>query len=100
MQAILRGYDVNPATWFYLSLLLIVALFFRFSRVWSLRNFDLGLLLSASPGLLLVEADPSLRTLGYSWLFAVSGLLLLRLLLDTVLTRRPQFAQNLNGAGM
>lgn len=104
MEAILRGYNVNPATWFYLSLLLIIALFFRFSRVWSLRNFDLGLLLSASPGLLLVEAgnegDPTLRTLGYSWLFAVSGVLLIRLLFDTVLTRRPQFAQNLNGAGM
>lgn len=104
MEAILRGYYVNPATWFYLSLLLIVAVFFRFSRLWSLRNFDLGLLLSTSPGLLLVEAggqgDTTLRTVGYSWLFAISGVLLIRLLMDTVLTRRPQFAQNLNGAGL
>ncbi len=104
MDVILRGYSVNPATWFYLSLLLIVAVFFRFSRLWSLRNFDLALLLSSSPGLLLVEAggqgDTTLRTVGYSWLFAISGVLLVRLLMDTVLTRRPQFAQNLNGAGM
>jgi hypothetical protein len=104
MEAILRGYSVNAATWFYLSLLLTVAIFFRFSRLWSLRNFDLGLLLFTSPGLLLVEAgnegDPTLRTVGFSWLFAASGVLLVRLLMDTVLTRRPQFAQNLNGAGM
>ncbi len=104
MEAILRGYSVNPATWFYLSLLLIVAIFFRFSRLWSLRNFDLGLLLATSPGLLLVEAgfegDAQFQIWGYSWLFGISALLLLRLLMDTVLTRRPQFAQNLNGAGM
>jgi len=104
MESILRGYSVTPATWFYLSLLLIIAVYFRFSRLWSLRNIDLGLLLSTSPGLLLVEAgnvgDPTFRTVGYSWLFAVSALLLVRLLMDTVLTRRPQFAQNLNGAGM
>ncbi len=105
MDAILRGYSVNPATWFYLSLLLIIAIFFRFSRLWSLRNFDLGLLLSASPGLLLVESggkvgETDFRVLGYSWLFVVSGILLVRLLVDTILTRRPQFAQNLNAAGM
>ncbi|QDT56146.1 hypothetical protein Pan44_41970 [Caulifigura coniformis] len=104
MESILRGYSVTPATWFYLSLLLIVAVYFRFSRLWSLRNFDLGLLLSTSPGLLLVEAgnegDQTLRTVGYTWLFAVSAVLLVRLLMDTALTRRPQFAQNLNGAGM
>jgi hypothetical protein len=104
MESILRGYTVTPATWFYLSLLLIVAIYFRFSRLWSLRNFDLALLLATSPGLLLVEAGyeggPTLRTVGYSWLFAVSAVLLVRLLMDTVLTRRPQFAQNLNGAGM
>jgi len=104
MESILRGYSVTPATWFYLSLLLIVAVYFRFSRLWSLRNFDLALLLSTSPGLLLVEAgnegDQTLRTVGYTWLFAVSAVLLVRLLMDTALTRRPQFAQNLNGAGM
>src|SRR5436190_6149963 len=104
MESILRGYTVTPATWFYLSFLLIVAIYFRFSRLWSLRNFDLALVLATSPGLLLVEAgnegNPAFRTFGYSWLFAVSAVLLVRLLMDTVLTRRPQFAQNLNGAGM
>jgi hypothetical protein len=105
MDFFLRGYSVSPATWFYLSLLLIIAVFFRFNRFWSLRNLDLGLLLSASPGLLMVEAgmgdgDPKFKTLGYTWLFAVSALILVRLLLDSALTRRPQFAQNLNGAGL
>jgi hypothetical protein len=101
MDVVLRGYSVNPATWFYLSLLLIIAVFFRFNRFWSLRNLDLGLLLSTSPGLLLVEAgSPVYQTVGYSWLFAVSAVILVRLLADSALTRRPQFAQNLNGAGL
>ena len=30
----------NPTTWFYLSGLLAVALFFKFSRVFSVRNLD------------------------------------------------------------
>lgn len=102
MDTFLTGYNVSPATWFYLSFLLIIAVFFRFNRFWSIRNFDLALLLSASPGLLFLEsgADEQMQTLGYTWLFGVSALILVRLLLDSVLTRRPQFAQNLNGAGL
>ena len=34
-------YRVNPTTWFYLSSLLSIALFFKFNRVWSVRNLDL-----------------------------------------------------------
>ena len=52
MDSFPPGYDLSPATWFYLSLVLIVAVFFRFSRFWSLRNFDLGLLLAAPAGYL------------------------------------------------
>ena len=77
MDYILQGYQVNEATWFYLSLLLIVAVFFRFNRLWSLRNADLILLLSISPGLLLLNS--SQPTFGYAWLFVCTGLLLLRL---------------------
>ncbi|MBX3443692.1 MAG: hypothetical protein KF774_14890 [Planctomyces sp.] len=103
MDIILRGYSVNAATWFYLSLLLIIAVFFRFNRIWSVRNLDLGLLLACSPGLLLIEAgDPGshVQALGYSTLFAASACILIRLLADTGFTRRPQFTQNLNGAGL
>jgi hypothetical protein len=96
MQSI-PGYDVSDETWFYLSLLLIVAVLFRFGRIWSLRNMDLILLLSLSPGLLLVREQP---TFGYSWLFAVTGLLLIRLFCDGLFTRRPRLEPNLNAAGL
>ena len=98
MDYILNGYQVNEATWFYLSLLLIVAVFFRFNRLWSLRNADLVLLLSISPGLLLLNS--SRPTLGYAWLFVCTGLLLLRLFLDPVFKRRPLLEQNLNASGL
>ena len=100
MEEVLRGYQVNAPTWFYLSLLLILAVFYKFGRVWSVRNFDLALLLSLAPGLLFVRANSSGSAFGYCWLFAVSGLLLLRLMLDSVFTRRPRLEQNLNPAGL
>jgi hypothetical protein len=97
MGVILRGYAVNDATWFYLSLLLILAVFFRFNRVLSLRNLDLALLLSIAPGLLLVQRGSDF---GYGWLFVVTGGLLLRLFSDSFWKRRPLLEQNLNPAGL
>ena len=97
MGDILTGYHVSDATWFYLSLLLVIAVFFRFGRVWSLRNLDLILLLSISPGLLLVSQHANV---GYVWLFVVTALLLLRLFCDSLLERRPRLEQNLNMPGM
>ena len=35
------GYSLNDSTWFYLSFLLILAVYFKFSRFWSIRNVDL-----------------------------------------------------------
>jgi hypothetical protein len=98
MDSILPGYDVTPATWIYLSLVLVIAVFFRFNRLWSLRNIDLLLFLAASPGLYLVEKTEH-TGLGYSWLFSVSGLFLVRLLVDPLLRRRPHLGQNLNSQG-
>ena len=46
---------VEPATWFYLSSLLMIGLFFKFSRLWSVRNLDLILLILLAPGLLFVH---------------------------------------------
>lgn len=102
MDSILRGYHVNNSTWLYLSFLLILAVYFKFSRLWSVRNLDVLLLLSISPGLLLVEEDlpPSVVSFGYVWLFAVSALLLIRALYDGLITRRPRLEQNMNAAGM
>jgi len=105
MDEILTGYDVNEPTWFYLSFLLITAVFFKFGRIWSLRNVDLVLLLLISPGLLILQGgddigDGVLKDYGYVWMFSITGLLLVRMFFDTALTRRPQLGQNLNTAGM
>ncbi len=54
MSELLFQYEkVNPTTWAYLSSLLMVGLYFKFSRFWSVRNLDLVLLILLAPGLLL-----------------------------------------------
>lgn len=102
MGQILRGYALNDPTWFYLSFLLILAVYFKFSRFWSIRNLDLVLLLLISPGLLLVRIkdDAGVAAFGYVWLFAATALLLVRALTDGLIIRRPRFEQNMNAAGM
>ena len=158
---------VAPSTWAYLSSLLMLALFFKFNRFWSVRNFDLCLIILLAPGLLLIEGgrqweaqnksvavsasdlaqspeknippsasqlsgDSELETansqdqelpegeqkgagekelnldskgvvwqrLGYYWLFSIGGLILIRMLIDPSLTRRPQLEPNLAIGGM
>mgnify|MGYP007073180929 CR=1 FL=1 len=54
MHQFLYQYDLNPTTWVYLSSLLIVAIFFKFSRLLSIRNFDLLGLLAIAPGVLML----------------------------------------------
>lgn len=107
MSDILFHYEkVNPTSWAYLSSLLMLALFFKFTRVWSLRNLDLLTLISLAPGLLLVqyglenpEATRILK-IGFLWLLADGIVLLVRLLLDTALVRRPVLEPNLSSAGL
>ncbi len=112
MSEILFQYEkVNPTSWAYLSSLLTLALFFKFNRVFSLRNLDLFLLILIAPGLLLVQwsfenegTEPKfalqMQQLGFLWLFAVQALLMARLLLDTAIVRRPHLEPNLNAAGL
>jgi hypothetical protein len=99
MNLLPQGFDLDGPTWFYLSLLLIIAVFFRFHRVWSLRNVDLGLLLAISPGLILIDGGRNTAA-GEYLLVTMSAVLLVRLLLDSLLTRRPHTTQNLNPAGL
>ncbi len=172
MRDILFQYEqVAPSTWVYLSSLLLIALFFKFNRVWSVRNLDLILLILLAPGLLLVHVgrdferealethrarlaalDPEqaverilesggqengpdeaeagedapadalltewnleelppdlandfeygrkIERAGFIWLFLVSGLLLIRLLVDPMMVRRPLLEPNLTIGGM
>lgn len=46
---------IDPTTWAYVSSILILIVFFKFSRVWSVRNFDLILLVLLAPGLILTQ---------------------------------------------
>src|SRR5215471_2193214 len=45
----------NATTWFYFSFLLAVALFFKFSRFLSVRNWDVLTLFLLVPGLLMLQ---------------------------------------------
>ncbi|MHB0961449.1 MAG: SHD1 domain-containing protein [Pirellulaceae bacterium] len=62
MNEILFHYEkIDPTTWAYLASLLIIGLFFKFGRFWSVRNLDLLLLILLAPGLLLVSEGQKTR---------------------------------------
>ena len=67
-------HEVFPTTWVYLSSLLMVGLFFKFGRFWSVRNLDLLLLILLAPGLLLVYFGFEMRSPGvdFSGAFAIA----------------------------
>jgi hypothetical protein len=89
----------NAASWFYFSGLLAVALFFKFSRLLSMRNLDVLTLFLLVPGLLLLlEGDKDYW--GYLWLLGASGYYLVRCLVDLALVRRPALSPNLNLSGL
>src|ERR1700688_2508073 len=46
----------NATTWFFFSFLLAMALFFKFSRLLSVRNLDIVMIFLLVPGLLVVQA--------------------------------------------
>ena len=71
MQNFLTGYQLSDATWLYLSFVLILAVYFKFSRLWSLRNLDLLLLLMISPGLLMLRSGEEWQAWGTWWLMGV-----------------------------
>lgn len=107
MSELLFQYErVNPTSWAYLSSLLVIALFFKFNRVFCVRNLDLLLVVLLAPGLLCIELalrgrpDVSVERIGYVWLLAVNGLLLARMLYDTSMVRRPLLEPNMTGGGL
>src|SRR4051794_39057923 len=129
MEAVFTEFQkLNGTTWFYLSTLLAIAVFFRFNRFFCLRNWDLITLCLMVPGLLatarvdrrmlqiledarsqseVVAALPSMEPdalvelqYGYIWLFAITGYLCIRCVVDLFLARRPRLAPNLDVAGL
>ncbi len=87
-----------PTTWFYLSSLMILVVFFRFNRIWSIRNIDLLGLIALAPGLLFLAMGEEYT--GYSWLYAIGILLFIRLWIDPFLVRRPLLEPNLALSGL
>ena len=106
MSEFLSGYErLEPTTWAYLSAILIIALFFKFNRILSVRNLDLILLLLLAPGLICVRTgiednSKGLELFGYWWLFGVNAILLLRALWDSAMVRRPLLEPNMNASGL
>jgi len=89
----------NATTWAVLSALMCVALFFKFNRILSVRNWDLVSLFLLVPGLLLLQEGRALW-FGYLWLMGGGAYFFIRCLLDLALVRRPTLTPNLNFAGM
>ena len=54
-KLLFQYHPVESTTWVYLSSLLMVGLFFKFGRLWSVRNLDIVLIILLAPGLLLVR---------------------------------------------
>jgi hypothetical protein len=105
MNDIFFYHKIQPTTWVYLSSLLTIGLYFKFSRLWSVRNLDLILLILLAPGLLLVDrgvgqGNVVLEQAGYVWLFSITGIFLIRMLLDPMMVRRPLLEPNLSVGGM
>jgi hypothetical protein len=98
MPTSLFQYEMLPTTWFYMSAIILLAIFFKFNRVWSVRNFDLICLILLTPGLLLLAGWDN--ETGYTWLFCIQGMLAVRLILDTVMVRRPLLEPNLSAEGL
>ncbi len=107
MREILVNYEpVNPTTWAYLASLLMIAVYFKFNRLLSVRNLDLIGLIALAPALLMIKygrehaGSSSVEHAGYIWLFSVSGFFMLRLLLDALMVRRPLLEPNLTVGGL
>ena len=99
--ALVADLGLGPEIWLFLTFLSILTLFFKFSRIRSVRNLDLLLLFAPAPGLMrLVGSGASPPWAAYALLFLGSGCWLVRCLLDLGLGRRPLLEPNLNAAGL
>lgn len=100
--ALVADLGLGPRTWMFVSLLAYVALFFKFTRLVSIRNLDLLILFAPAPGLLSLVGGPggTKSWIAFAWLLSGSALILLRCLLDNAIRRRPFLEPNLNAPGL
>jgi hypothetical protein len=100
-SSLVTDLGLGPEVWLFLSLLTCVTLFFKFSRIWSVRNLDLLLLFVLAPGMMLLKSNSEHQVwIAYIWLFLGSGLWLIRCCADLGLARRPLLEPNLNASGL
>jgi hypothetical protein len=97
--------DVAHPTWLFYAALLVLAVFFRFSRLLSVRNLDVSLVLALSAALVLNDNwttnSPEVQSASQGdlsqWstivLLSLSVLLIVRLIFDESLTRRPRLGR-------
>ena len=97
MDELFNGDSPIVQVWALLAPPVVLAIYFRFGRIWSLRNLDLALLLTISFVVILAPESGINRV---AVLCALTGVLLLRLLLDSFLQRRPRIDTNVNGPGL
>jgi len=92
---------LSSEVWLFLSLIGCVTIFFKFSRIWSVRNLDVLLLFVLAPGIMVLVGNHLNRPwLVYAWLFLGSALWMVRCLFDLGLARRPLLEPNLNAPGL
>jgi hypothetical protein len=102
-HSLVTDLGIGPEVWLFLSLLGCVTLYFKFGRVWSVRNLDLLLLFALAPGLMMLVGDGGggqQPWVAFALLFLGSALWLVRCLVDLGLTRRPLLEPNLNASGL
>ena len=96
---------VESTTWLYLTSLMMVTLFFKFGRVFSIRNLDVILLSLFAPCFLLVSYGmtngfPDIERLGYITLWVIGAIILVRMVFDCTLVRRPLLEPNMSAGGL
>lgn len=99
MQKLLYEYNLDLTTWVYLSSLLILTAFFKFSPLFRVRNLDMLAIVAIAPAVVMMQTV-SFRVAGYCWMLALGMVWILRLVLDPLMVRRPLLEPNLNTGGM
>lgn len=61
-ELLIQYQPIAPATWAYVSSLLTIGLFFKFNRIWSVRNLDLFAIILLAPGILMVHAGQTSKS--------------------------------------
>lgn len=92
---------IGPTAWIVLTLVVNLAVYFKFNRLWSLRNVDLMMLFMLTPGMLALVGRPDAQPwIAFVWLCIGTTFWLTRCFIDLGISRRPLLEPNLNAAGL